>query len=875
MSDNTANINASGAVSKSPSGGKPNGGVALPLNPKLRENVAVAVPLKPKMESSRGAGVCGVNKPGSAATSADVAVVKKLSADASAFKPGQTKALPCPITLLNKNSTADTPVSAKPITADDQPIIVTSANPKHTNGVGEGKIVLAAQQPIGTRSASRTPPLPTVYFTTDVGPMQFPGGHYLKIDGLTTIDLKEWNKTMSELDISKMLRGMKLASSPDSSRFTYFCCFDDIRETTVACEFIEMAQTGWHVKYISQTEYAGAPEGETSSEKSSYHDGQVLFVAAFSGPTADFVAKGANEAVHTLAGTFGEMRAFAQVTSATWPDLEFRAEYYKITDAKKALAATPKESPHTVDNWKVIAKELAGYTVQAVGAAGANDAAVSCGMTAIRIVGTPPLEGDVNGSNNFTSPTGRTGWRINEKGEEEPIKPMRILPKVGSVPFGVSIAAYVGNMAPQLAGPPRDRYNSAPTPNTQGYNMYAGDVAARSGSWNGNEHDRGYSQPSPSRGSLPGPQAVELWKIDNGQDVRTTVMLRNIPNRMTCRDLKQVLDENCHGMYDFSYLRIDFEKGTNVGYAFVNFADPVGIAPFVRGHAGKRWQAGNARRVELSYATVQGYDCLVEKFRNSAIMSEYSEYRPKLWYTFMNAPQDTLVGEEAPFPGPNNLSKKQRSLDNAGQIGLYAPRSCHINRERGRHSQWDRGNSYQISEDERYFEHMSPMQNGQYGNGHYNGPNGYAPNGYNMGMRMTGPPPHFQQVAYGNGYGPNPYHGQFNQFGSQQFGYGSTDGGDGFAHNYHGGYPNNHPGSQFGTGPGNPASRLRTQTNGKLGGRPGKVTNGGGPVKTPGGYGSYGAPDGHYTGPTPKVLTEEDIAGGYNNTPGPHYYPKY
>ncbi|KAK0362133.1 hypothetical protein LTR59_011550, partial [Friedmanniomyces endolithicus] len=218
---------------------------------------------------------------------------------------------------------------------------------------------------------------------------------------------------------------------------------------------------------------------------------------------------------------------------------------------------------------------------------------------------------------------------------------------------------------------------------------------------------------------------------------------------------------------------------------------------------------------------------------------------------------------------------KQRSLDNAGQIGLYAPRSCHINRERGRHSQWDRGNSYQISEDERYFEHMSPMQNGQYGNGHYNGPNGYAPNGYNMGMRMTGPPPHFQQVAYGNGYGPNPYHGQFNQFGSQQFGYGSTDGGDGFAHNYHGGYPNNHPGSQFGTGPGNPASRLRTQTNGKLGGRPGKVTNGGGPVKTPGGYGSYGAPDGHYTGPTPKVLTEEDIAGGYNNTPGPHYYPKY
>jgi len=125
-----------------------------------------------------------------------------LSGDASSFKPGQIKAPPCPITLLNKNSTADTPVPAKPITAEDQPIIVTSTNPKHANGVGEGKAMPAAQQPIGTRSASHSPPLPTVYFTTDVGPMQFPGGHYLKIDGLTKIDLQNWNATMAEVSIS-------------------------------------------------------------------------------------------------------------------------------------------------------------------------------------------------------------------------------------------------------------------------------------------------------------------------------------------------------------------------------------------------------------------------------------------------------------------------------------------------------------------------------------------------------------------------------------------------------------------------------------------------------------------------------------------------
>ncbi|KAK5742935.1 hypothetical protein LTR17_002945 [Elasticomyces elasticus] len=36
--------------------------------------------------------------------------------------------------------------------------------------------------------------------------------------------------------------------------------------------------------------------------------------------------------------------------------------------------------------------------------------------------------------------------------------------------------------------------------------------------------------------------------------------------------------------------------------------------------ANERWQSDKPRCVELSYATVQGYDWLVEKFRNSAIM---------------------------------------------------------------------------------------------------------------------------------------------------------------------------------------------------------------------------------------------------------------
>ncbi|KXS99919.1 hypothetical protein AC578_923 [Pseudocercospora eumusae] len=73
---------------------------------------------------------------------------------------------------------------------------------------------------------------------------------------------------------------------------------------------------------------------------------------------------------------------------------------------------------------------------------------------------------------------------------------------------------------------------------------------------------------------------------------------------------------------------------TNVGYAFVNFIDPEDIIGFVSHSVNKEWHPGyHPRKIaQVSCATVQGIDCLIEKFRNSAIMAEFSDYRPKLWY---------------------------------------------------------------------------------------------------------------------------------------------------------------------------------------------------------------------------------------------------
>jgi hypothetical protein len=148
---------------------------------------------------------------------------------------------------------------------------------------------------------------------------------------------------------------------------------------------------------------------------------------------------------------------------------------------------------------------------------------------------------------------------------------------------------------------------------------------------------------------------VDEAKILAGQDIRTTIMLRNIPNKMTAAELKLIIDKTSFGKYDFSYLRIDFANQCNVGYAFINFTKPEYIINFLREHNGRPWGLYNSDKVaECSYATRQGLASLIDLFQNSCVMEEIPEHRPKLWYTENDGP---WCGQEKPFPPPNNLQK--------------------------------------------------------------------------------------------------------------------------------------------------------------------------------------------------------------------------
>ncbi|KAI9842524.1 MAG: hypothetical protein M1838_003096 [Thelocarpon superellum] len=204
---------------------------------------------------------------------------------------------------------------------------------------------------------------------------------------------------------------------------------------------------------------------------------------------------------------------------------------------------------------------------------------------------------------------------------------------------------------------------------------------------------------------------VDVGRIRHGLDI----MLRNIPNKIDQAMLKEIVDDTSAGKYDFMYLRIDFANNCNVGYAFINFEDPYFIIDFVEARAGLRWNRFNSDKVaEVSYATIQGKDCLVQKFRNSSVMLEHPSFRPKIFHTGTGP----LAGQEDTFPGPDNPSKMRRSVENAEHVGLFAPRAGQHNRDeqRRRRSQYDRGTrlaemdeayEYQRREEEAYYRDLA------------------------------------------------------------------------------------------------------------------------------------------------------------------------
>ncbi|KAM0933132.1 putative RNA recognition motif domain, mei2-like RNA recognition, RNA-binding domain superfamily [Dioscorea sansibarensis] len=139
---------------------------------------------------------------------------------------------------------------------------------------------------------------------------------------------------------------------------------------------------------------------------------------------------------------------------------------------------------------------------------------------------------------------------------------------------------------------------------------------------------------------------LDLEKIISREDTRTTLMIKNIPNKYTSKMLLAAIDENHKGTYDFLYLPIDFKNKCNVGYAFINMLSPSHIISFYQAFNGKKWEKFNSEKVaSLAYARIQGKSALVTHFQNSSLMNEDKRCRPILFHS--DGPE---AGDQEPFP---------------------------------------------------------------------------------------------------------------------------------------------------------------------------------------------------------------------------------
>merc|ERR550514_1775750 len=131
------------------------------------------------------------------------------------------------------------------------------------------------------------------------------------------------------------------------------------------------------------------------------------------------------------------------------------------------------------------------------------------------------------------------------------------------------------------------------------------------------------------------------------ENLRTSVMLRNIPNKYTQRMLLSVVHELGFNQtcFDFFYLPIDFRNKCNVGYAFINFLSNDVAKQFFKALDGYQLRAFNSDKVcQVAWARVQGLQANIEHYRNSPIAGvPIPQYRPLL---FEN-------GVEIQFPEPD------------------------------------------------------------------------------------------------------------------------------------------------------------------------------------------------------------------------------
>lgn len=91
---------------------------------------------------------------------------------------------------------------------------------------------------------------------------------------------------------------------------------------------------------------------------------------------------------------------------------------------------------------------------------------------------------------------------------------------------------------------------------------------------------------------------IIILQVVSNKDRRTTIMIRHIPNKYNTQSLLDEVNGQFKGKFDFFYLPMD--NDCNLGYAFINFVEPLYILYFYHNFKGRKWRKYKSHKVNIN-----------------------------------------------------------------------------------------------------------------------------------------------------------------------------------------------------------------------------------------------------------------------------------
>ena len=165
---------------------------------------------------------------------------------------------------------------------------------------------------------------------------------------------------------------------------------------------------------------------------------------------------------------------------------------------------------------------------------------------------------------------------------------------------------------------------------------------------------------------------IHIENILKNKDKRTTLIIRNIPNRYNITLLLNELNKNYYRKYDVVYLPHDYINNSNLGFGFINFLEPIYLIMFYEEFEEKKWNCFNSnKRCQLAYSKYQGKNELIKYIHKKLGISSHYNNNENLKKSFYINNDDKY-----PRPSVEIPIKYYKSF-----ISYYPFSLCHIKDE--------------------------------------------------------------------------------------------------------------------------------------------------------------------------------------------------